>query len=390
MSDISTVWNRDLGHGDWSFNPTMLHSENVALQSPALFGIGDGISTQFQLRDGPAAVNQPFNLSIYRKDWQGDQLLYPTPRTNELSWSEDFTNAAWIRTNVTITPGIADPQGGANASTLTASASVPRQLKQILSAGATLSRTNAIWMRRRSGTGNVNLWSPDISTPNVIVGMSTAWTRYSAANSAGTARTFLIELTAVGDQVDIFAADMKPGALTSYIPATSASITSTDYTVDPTGNVTLAAPPLVGAQLTWLGSYIRNTVRPGGQLANGNDLQTAILISLFTDREASPDDVIPDGTNDRRGWIGDEGEEYKIGSRIWLLSRAKQTTETLNRAFDYIAEGLQWLLDDDVVAKFDITVEWTRAGMLGSKVVAYQKDGSTMALNFSWVWKGLN
>lgn len=131
-------------------------------------------------------------------------------------------------------------------------------------------------------------------------------------------------------------------------------------------------------------------VLDGADLLSGNDLATAILISLFTDCEALPDDVIPDGTNDRRGWIGDEGEPYKIGSRIWLLSRAKQTTETLNRAFDYIAEALQWLLDDGVVAKFDITVEWTRAGMLGSKIVAYQKDGSTMTMNFSWVWKGLN
>jgi phage gp46-like protein len=128
----------------------------------------------------------------------------------------------------------------------------------------------------------------------------------------------------------------------------------------------------------------------GADLQSGSDLQTAILISLFTDREALPDDVIPDGTNDRRGWIGDEGEDYKIGSRIWLLSRAKQTTETLNRAFDYIAEALQWLLDDGVVAKFDITVEWTQSRMLGSKVIAYQADGTTVATNFSWVWKGLN
>jgi phage gp46-like protein len=128
----------------------------------------------------------------------------------------------------------------------------------------------------------------------------------------------------------------------------------------------------------------------GANLQSGNDLETAILISLFSDREANPDDVIPDGTGDPRGWIGDIGQPYKIGSRIWLLARAKQTQETLRRANDYIAEALQWLIDDGVVARFDITTEWTRASMLGANVVAYQKSGAASALNFNWVWKAIN
>lgn len=122
-------------------------------------------------------------------------------------------------------------------------------------------------------------------------------------------------------------------------------------------------------------------------LASGDDLDTAILISLFSDREASSDDVIPDGTGDPRGWVGDVDQDYKIGSRLWLLERAKQTQETLRLANDYIAEALQWLIDDSVVARFDITTEWTRAGMLGASLVAYQQSGAARALNFSWVWR---
>jgi phage gp46-like protein len=128
----------------------------------------------------------------------------------------------------------------------------------------------------------------------------------------------------------------------------------------------------------------------GAQLAAGGDLQTAVLISLFSDREANPDDVIPDGSGDPRGWVGDLGQDYKIGSRLWLLSRAKQTGETLARAQDYIDEALQWLIDDGVVAKFDILVEWTRRSQLGANVIAYKVDGTTEALNFLSVWKGLN
>jgi phage gp46-like protein len=128
----------------------------------------------------------------------------------------------------------------------------------------------------------------------------------------------------------------------------------------------------------------------GAQLAAGSELQTAVLISIFSDREANPDDRIPDGSGDPRGWVGDLGQDYKIGSRLWLLNRAKQTGETLARAQDYIAEALQWLIDDGVVAKFDILVEWTRRSQLGAQVVAYKGDGTTEALNFLSVWKGIN
>ena len=128
----------------------------------------------------------------------------------------------------------------------------------------------------------------------------------------------------------------------------------------------------------------------GPLLATGNDLATAILISLFTDRIAEPGDTIPDGSNDPRGWWGDSGNTVLIGSRLWLLQRAKQTQETLQRANDYIVEALQWMIDDGVVAKFDILVEWTQTSELGAQVVAYKQDGSTVATAYTWAWKGIN
>lgn len=128
----------------------------------------------------------------------------------------------------------------------------------------------------------------------------------------------------------------------------------------------------------------------GANLQSGNDLETAILISIFSDREAAPDDDIPDGTNDPRGWIGDVEQQYKIGSRVWLLTRSKQTQETLRRANDYIAEALQWLIDDGAVARFDITTEWTAASMLGARVLAYKTNGAAAPLNFNWAWKGFS
>lgn len=126
----------------------------------------------------------------------------------------------------------------------------------------------------------------------------------------------------------------------------------------------------------------------GPQLLTGDDLTTAILISLFTDRVAASDDMTPDGTNDARGWWGDDPDN-PIGSRLWMLERAKQTTDTLSRAQGYITEALQWLIDDGVVARFDILTEWTQTGMLGAQIVAYEQSGAVIALNSSSAWTGL-
>ena len=129
-----------------------------------------------------------------------------------------------------------------------------------------------------------------------------------------------------------------------------------------------------------------------GDLETGGDLQTAILISIFTDAMAAPDDVIPDGTNDPRGWWGDEFDsQHPIGSKLWLLDRAKQTQKTLNRAFSYLSESLQWLIDDGVVGRFDIQVQWVRASFLGASITAYSPQGSVMnAGQYLWAWNGVN
>lgn len=131
-------------------------------------------------------------------------------------------------------------------------------------------------------------------------------------------------------------------------------------------------------------------VLQGADLQNGDDLITAVLISLFTDRIANEDDEIPDGTDDPRGWWADAGERYPIGSRLWLLDREKQTNETKARARDYIVESLQWLIDDGVVARFDVDVAWIAPGNLGAQVIANRVDGSTVAMNFASVWQGIN
>jgi phage gp46-like protein len=120
-----------------------------------------------------------------------------------------------------------------------------------------------------------------------------------------------------------------------------------------------------------------------GDLASGNDLETAVLLSLTTDRLAEASDDTPDG--DRRGWWADDAQNL-FGSRLWLLQRAKGPMGVPQRAKDYAAEALQWLIKDGVVASFDITAEWVSRGQLDLKVVAKKQDGTVVATHLPQVW----
>ena len=86
-------------------------------------------------------------------------------------------------------------------------------------------------------------------------------------------------------------------------------------------------------------------------LLGDEGLQTAVTVSLFTDRVARPDDPLPEYLpghySDRRGWWGDlcreNGRSRPIGSRLWLLFREKELPEVVARAREYAAESLSWL-----------------------------------------------
>lgn len=121
----------------------------------------------------------------------------------------------------------------------------------------------------------------------------------------------------------------------------------------------------------------------GPSLQSGDDLESAVLISLFSDRLALPSDPVTDC--DRRGWWGDD-PQYPIGSRLWLLDRVKGPQDVPQRAEDYAAEALQWLLDDGVVARFDIIAQWITPDRLDLIVTANRRDGSRVAMQFPQVW----
>lgn len=127
----------------------------------------------------------------------------------------------------------------------------------------------------------------------------------------------------------------------------------------------------------------------GVALETGNDLRTAVLISLFSDRQATDAELVTYGDTDPRGWWGDASDEPPVGSRLWLLMREKQTQETLRRAQDYIGEALRWLVDDGVAARVDIACRWVNRSQLSARVDVFRNDGNVQPIQFDWAWKGV-
>jgi phage gp46-like protein len=116
-------------------------------------------------------------------------------------------------------------------------------------------------------------------------------------------------------------------------------------------------------------------------------LESAVLVSLLTDRRALADDRLPDDTTatgllppDRRGWCGDalaDDADDRIGSRLWLLKREKQTPETRRRAIHYATEALQWLIEDGHVSTVAVDAVWTDRGRLRVLITIPLPDGGT-------------
>lgn len=129
------------------------------------------------------------------------------------------------------------------------------------------------------------------------------------------------------------------------------------------------------------GLPVNSIFTAGGDLLGGDDLMTAVIISLFTDAAAAPDDVIADGSDDPRGWWGGP-----IGSKLWLRARAKQTDLTLALVKRDIEDALAWLVEDDIAASVEVMTEWVRPAMLGALVIIRRADGARRALAFSTAW----
>ena len=118
-------------------------------------------------------------------------------------------------------------------------------------------------------------------------------------------------------------------------------------------------------------------------------LETAIIISLFTDMRAGEDEL-PIREVSRRGWWGDAVADIpgdQTGSKLWLLHREKELHSVAVRAKQYAEESLKWLIDSKIASKVEVESELLGNGVLGL-AVKITRPGKTelteYRYNYNW------
>ena len=141
--------------------------------------------------------------------------------------------------------------------------------------------------------------------------------------------------------------------------------------------------------LTWLDGTADLSIVDDDVKAD-DGLRTAVSLSIYLDRRAEEGDVIPDGTDDRRGYWADEflpDANDRIGSRLWLLERSKITEELRPLAEFYLRECLAWMITDGVVREVGIETEIV-LDRLYYLVTLARPQGDPVLFRFPHVWDG--
>ncbi len=115
-------------------------------------------------------------------------------------------------------------------------------------------------------------------------------------------------------------------------------------------------------------------------LETDSGIESACVISLFTDQRASESDLeFDDGLDkgDLRGWWADQfaaTEGDVVGSKLWQIMRLPSRPEVLERAQVFTEGALRWMLDDGIFSA--IAVEVTFGRLNGNELLKIMIDGT--------------
>lgn len=114
-------------------------------------------------------------------------------------------------------------------------------------------------------------------------------------------------------------------------------------------------------------------------LERDDGLETAVILSLFCDRRATPEQLPAElPADDLRGWWGDikpEADGDLIGSHLWLLAREKQLPGTLAKAKQYATEALEWMIDDKVAERVAVRTSYPTRNWMLMEIDIYRPAG---------------
>lgn len=144
--------------------------------------------------------------------------------TNRCLHSQAFDNAVWAATNVTKAANEAvAPDGTTTADTLTATAGNGTVI-QDLGVVASAAKSGALWIKRKTGTGNIDL-TLDGGATWTTQAVTTTWTRFSITQTLAN-EDFGIRIVTSGDAVWVWQGQVETASFNSSdIVTTTAAVT---------------------------------------------------------------------------------------------------------------------------------------------------------------------
>ena len=128
-----------------------------------------------------------------------------------------------------------------------------------------------------------------------------------------------------------------------------------------------------------------------GDLKECDDLDSAVIISLFTWARAAAGEV--DENAPRFGWFGDKidaDNTDSTGSKLYLLKRKKITNQTIMDAREYIEQALRWMIEDGVATEIKVEVERNASDVnRADALVQIVRGDRSRTMKFNDLWSFL-
>ena len=248
-------------------------------------------STSTRIDENGLVVDVARNIPRIDYSKGSGAILAELASTNQVRYSEDFSNALWLKTAVTLTSSTSTNPRGESA-TIYAIQGAPAQggleANMVYSAGGT-GVGASIWARKKSGVGTANVEIGYADSSNVYkntVSVGADWQRITYTSTSYTGATrFYVRPQGTSNVIEIWGAQIEKTALSgqngrvsSYMPTTSGSVTRLRTNYINGGDATL-----IGAQegvLFFEGAALNNaSVSRGIALSASNS--SANRVALF-------------------------------------------------------------------------------------------------------------